>query len=70
MFLIKLSLKVSYKILRHYVMMTSRPFNFDCVNFRSRGRQVRVFMPGDYEFLTEMYGLSGARGNTFNCPSL
>ena len=27
------------------------------------GKQIRVFMYGDYEFLTVMYGLTGANGN-------
>ena len=28
-----------------------------------RGKKVRVFICGDYEFLCKLYGLSGASGN-------
>lgn len=28
-----------------------------------RGKDIRVFLSGDYEFLTRMYGLSGASGS-------
>ena len=31
----------------------------------TRGKRIRVFLSGDYEFLTRMYGLSGASGRSF-----
>ena len=27
-----------------------------------RDKQIRIFMAGDYDFLTRLYGLSGANG--------
>jgi hypothetical protein len=27
-----------------------------------RGKEIRLFMSGDYEFLSRMYGISGAQG--------
>ena len=33
-----------------------------CMYCFVRGKRIRVFLSGDYEFLTRMYGLSGASG--------
>lgn len=35
---------------------------FMCKQCHYRGKQIRVFMNGDYEYLTRVYGLSGASG--------
>ena len=40
--------------------INSRSFNH--IFIYCRGYTVRLFMTGDYEFLTRMYGLSGASG--------
>lgn len=36
--------------------------NFYLYNFLYRGKKIRVFAFGDYEYLTRMYGLSGPSG--------
>ena len=33
-----------------------------CMYSFDRGKRIRVFLSGDYEFLTRVYGLSGASG--------
>ena len=30
------------------------------------GKRIRIFMSGDYEFLSRMYGISGAQGTCIN----
>ena len=34
-------------------------------NVINSGRKINVFLRGDYEFLTRMYGLSGASGKHY-----
>lgn len=35
-----------------------------CVKTPRSGYRIRVFLNGDYEFLSHMYGISGASGKT------
>ena len=35
-------------------------------NYKHRGKSIRIFLFGDYEFLCHMYGLTGAQGNNHN----
>ena len=39
---------------------------FMCFN---RGKKVRVFLSGDYEFLCHLFGLSGASGKISTKPN-
>ena len=38
--------------------------------YKHRDWTIRVFFSGDYEFLTAMYGLSGASGKTIKFSNL
>jgi hypothetical protein len=33
-----------------------------CISHGNRGKSIRLFMSGDYEFLSRMYGITGAQG--------
>ena len=50
-------------ILFHFVaeMVVNTNITFT-LSFYIRGKQIRVFIFGDYAFLTILYGLSGASG--------
>ena len=50
--------------IRIYIDMYIYTFMF--CGLKSRGKRIRIFMSGDYEFLSRMYGITGAQGTCIN----